>query len=278
MKKFPSFLFQASALALPIGFLVAGGCGGGNGVVIPPPVVLGTPTAAPAGTATPTPLPGATATATPGTSPTPDPGTSPTATPGTAPTPTATSISVPTPTSTFIGVPTPTATTNPNATPTPPSVIINPNITPTPFPGNTLTSSGDYTPNLNFIRSVASGSNVQGMALSLRATGLSSTIGIRTPASNGGFAQGQTFNATGAFAIPDTANGAVFYAEGSQRWDAVGGTVTLSLYTPGAVGTGQPGHLQFQLTNVQMVPSASTGATGTFILNGLLTARSGNTS
>ncbi len=95
---FPLWL-QTSALALPLTFLAAGGCGGGgsNGVTVPPPVVVGSPTPI-GGFVTPTPTPLA------GTTP------APTATidPNATPTPTATVAATATPMATAIPTPTPT--------------------------------------------------------------------------------------------------------------------------------------------------------------------------
>lgn len=237
-KNFPSLLWvQTTMLALPFGFLLAGGCGGGNGVTVPPPVVLGAPT--PVGGIQPTLIPTVAATSVPGDTSTPIP--------------IATSIATPVPVNT--SVPTPTATPTALPTATPHSAPTEPYV------------------DLNFADRTASGSPE---SLQIRMSADLRGFNIKVGGRDGSYAVGQTFNATAAFNQEvSLRQGGVTYSRRGASWNSVGGTITITAYVPGSVHPDSPGRLSFRLSNVQMVPTFGSDTTTGFVINGTYSATQG---
>lgn len=245
----PLFWIQSAVLVMPIGFLLAGGCGGGsngssNGGF------FGSPPAAPVVIAGPTATPTATA--------------SPTAT--LDPSTTAT--------------PVPDATTDPLATATPIST------SPTATPDPTVTLSPTATPisvsDFSFSTKTAVPSQTS-LKLFLSAT-TQKTLTIAVPRrADGTNALGQTFNATLPFLLAEfpRAEAGVTYVEGNKTYNSISGTVIISAYQSGVIGTspvGQPdlpGRLTFQLSEVVM--ARTTDPSDIFIITGPFMATSGST-
>lgn len=238
---FPLLCLWAAAPVLPM-LLVSGGCGGGGGN-------RNSPTPTPTQISLP-------------------PREYPTLTPD----PNATAIPIPTSTATPVSTATPMNTPTPFATRTPVATL-------PPFLGDEpLTSTGEYTPDLTLVGNCLGKNGGDRLRIICGTARGNLDVGISS------FTEGQTLPAMGISpnGVPNFSG--VSYVESAnppqtlslQNWQASGGSVTLIQYSPGAIGNG--GHLRMRLNNVQMTPSGSnaTGFKGTFVLNGVVVAKTGS--